>query len=140
MIPFFLLRRLDTGRVHVGSRHLPLLLRQCGFTLVELSVSMAIAAILAVASLEMLRQQLDKAQVDSSSHFLQQTMMSLQNFFVTADGTTPIDNRALANGAAVARQYVGAGAGTAPVITNPWGGQIFLGPLNGGAMPTGYCR
>jgi prepilin-type N-terminal cleavage/methylation domain-containing protein len=61
MIPFFLLRRLDTGRVHVGSRHLPLLLRQCGFTLVELSVSMAIAAILAVASLEMLRQQLDKA-------------------------------------------------------------------------------
>ncbi|UIN19843.1 type II secretion system protein [Herbaspirillum frisingense] len=121
------------GHIHGKTNYAPLRrLRQCGFTLVELSVSMAIAAILAVASLEVMRQQLDQTQVASSSYFLKQTMVALQNFFATADGTTPINNSALANGAAVARQYVGGGAGDATVITNPWGGQLFVGSLIGG--------
>ncbi|HZG22725.1 MAG TPA: type II secretion system protein [Herbaspirillum sp.] len=103
--------------------------RQHGFTLVELAVSMAIAAILVVSSMAVLRQQLDRTQVASSSYFLQQTMLAVQNFFVNDNGTAPIDNRALANGAAVARQYVGIGAGGATVITNTWGGRMFVGPL-----------
>lgn len=103
--------------------------RRCqrGFTLVELSVSMAISAILVVSSLVVLRQQLDQAQVASSSYFLQQTMVSLQDFFSGDNNTAPINNSALTNSGAVARAYVGIGAG--PPITNTWGGQLFIGPL-----------
>jgi len=130
---FSLLHRFGTGPSDGGPGHAPLpLLPQRGFTLVELSVSMAIGAILAVASLEVLRQQLDQAQVSSSSQFLQQTMVSLQNFFANDDGSAPINNSALPNGAAVPRQYVGASAGALTQITNTWGGRLFLGPLNGG--------
>ncbi len=114
---------------HARMQHL----RQCGFTLVELSVSMAIAAILAVASLVVLRQQLDQAQVASSSYFLQQTVVALQNFFSNDNGAAPINNSALASGAAVARQYVGGGAGASTQINNPWGGQMFVGPLIAGS-------
>lgn len=101
--------------------------RQRGFTLVELSVSMAISAILVVSSLVVLRQQLDQAQVVSSSYFLQQTMVSLQDFFSGDNNTAPINNGVLTNSGAVAREYVGIGAGTP--ITNTWGGQLFIGPL-----------
>lgn len=127
---FTLPRRPGARHVHGRSGYASLQgLRQCGFTLVELSVSMAIAAILVVASLAVLRQQLDQAQVSSSSYFLQQTMVSLQNFFVNDNGSASIDNSALTNGAAVARQYVGAGVGGNTQINNPWGGRLFVGPL-----------
>lgn len=104
---------------------------QRGFTLVELSVSMAISAILVVSSLVVLRQQLDQAQVTSSSYFLQQTMVSLQDFFSGDNNTATINNSVLANGGAVAREYVGIGAGTGAgiPIANTWGGQLFIGPL-----------
>lgn len=102
---------------------------QRGFTLVELSVSMAIAAILVVASLAVLRDQLDQAQVASSSYFLQKIALSLQDFYVGDDGSAPINNGALAGSAAVAREYVGVGAGNNVPISNPWGGRLFLGRL-----------
>jgi len=106
-------------------------LRQCGFTLVELSVSMAIGAILVVASLEVMRQELEQTQVGSSSSFLQQTVISLQNFFASDDGAAVLDNSTLAHSAAVARQYVGTGTGAATQINNTWGGRLFVGPLDG---------
>lgn len=94
---------------------------------------MAIAAILAVASLALLRQQLDQAQVTSSSYFLRQTAVALQDFFSNDNGAAPINNSTLASGAAVARQYVGGGAGVSTQINNPWGGQMFLGSLIAGS-------
>ncbi|WP_433691769.1 type II secretion system protein [Herbaspirillum seropedicae] len=104
-------------------------LRQRGFTLVELSVSMAIAAILVVSALAVLRQQLDQAQVASSSYFLQQAMVSLQDFFSGDNNTAAINNGVLVNSGAVARDYVGNGGGTTAPIANTWGGQLFIGPL-----------
>ncbi len=133
MTPFTLSQRGDTRHIHGRATYAPLRrLRQCGFTLIELSVSMAISAILVVASLEVLRQQLDQAEVSSSSRFLQQTMLSLQNFLVNDDGSAPIDTGTLASGATVARQYVGAGVGDKTQINNTWGGRLFLEPLIGG--------
>ncbi|MFJ3057602.1 type II secretion system protein [Herbaspirillum sp. NPDC087042] len=108
-------------------------LRRHGFTLVELSVSMAISAIVVVASLTVLRQQLDQAQVSSSSFFLRQTLVSLQDFFVGGAGAAAIDNSTLANGGAVARQYVGGGTGPNTRISNTWGGRMFVGQLNAGS-------
>lgn len=127
-----LTQRTGARHVHYRSGYASLRwLRQCGFTLVELSVSMAIAAILVVASLEVMRQELEQAQVKSSSSFLQQTVVSLQNFFASDDGAAVLDNSTLAHSAAVARQYVGAGTGAATQINNTWGGRLFVGPLDG---------
>jgi prepilin-type N-terminal cleavage/methylation domain-containing protein len=122
--------RPDVRHVHgrTGCIRLPRQRRR-GFTLVELSVSMAISAILVVSSLVVLRQQLDQAQVTSSSYFLQEAMMSLQNFFSGDNNTAAIDNSALANSGAVAREYVGIGGGPNVPITNTWGGQLAIGPL-----------
>ncbi|BEV16236.1 type II secretion system GspH family protein [Herbaspirillum sp. DW155] len=104
-------------------------LHQRGFTLVELSVSMAIAAILVLSSLVVLRQQLDQALVSSSSFFLQQTMVSLQDFFVGDNNSAPINNNVLTNSDAVARAYVSTDTDGNLQITNSWGGRLFLDPL-----------
>lgn len=120
----------------IPTRPLPVLdaarrswLRQAGFTLVELSVSMTIAAILVVASLQVVRTQLDQAQVNASSFFLQHTVQSLQDYFVSNNGSAGIDNAALVNSGAVASQYVGSAGGGAVPISNTWGGRLFVGSL-----------